>query len=336
MLRNLFGIPVLCLALTAELILSAQLVVDLGLSITMSAWLFSHTMASALAAFCTSILFKELVPGKRVPLLFFLFLTGFFLPFIGALGIWLSITFGAIIARGRHQQKEFWQFTSNAELPFAAPIDRPLPKLDSRGFIEQLAFDPETEKLYKKVAGTRHIRDSQAGPILKQAVGHENDRIRLVAYQMLDKKVNTLNREIQRLESDARAASGAGKSNIHLQIANNYWELLTLEEDEPIAREELLGKAHGHALKAAELDSKNVNVHFTIGQINLKQGDSQSAIASFERSISLGISKDKALPYIAEAAYKMRDFVKLRTTLDQVSPAFKTYPPFSNVIEYWA
>ena len=336
MLRSLFGIPVLCVALAVELVLGAQLLTDLGLSITREIWLIAHTAASLLAGVCISVLLKNLVPGKRLPLIVLFTSFSFFMPFVGAKGTWLAVTFGAILAHGRHKENVFWQVTSNADLPFAAPIDRPLPKLDSRGFVEQLAFDNQTEKLYNKVAASKHIRNSQSAPVLKSAIGHSNERIRLVAYQMLDKKVNNLNREIQRLESDARVAEGSGKSNIHLQIANNYWELLTIEEDEPVAREELLNKAATQAAQSLAIEPRNVNAHFILGQIYLKQGETDQATASFERAIELGISPDKALPYIAEAAYSTRNFKKLRETLAKVSPAFKAYPPMSNVIEYWA
>ena len=336
MLRSLFGIPFLLVALGVELVLATQLLTDLGLSITRNVWLLAHAAASILAGICISSMLSKLVPGKRLPLILLFTSIGLFMPFIGALGSWLSVTFGAVLANGRHQHNEFWQFTSNADLPFAAPIDRPLPKLDSRGFVEQLAFDTETDKLYNKVSASRHIRNSQSAPVLKKAVGHSNERVRLVAYQMLDKKVNNLNREIQRLESDARVLEGTGKSNIHLQIANNYWELLTLEDDEPIAREELLSKAASHAGQALAIEPRNVNAHFTLGQIHLKLGESEQATNSFERAIELGISPDKALPYIAEAAFKSRNFKKVQESLAAVSPAFRTYPPMSNVIEYWA
>lgn len=336
MLRSLFGMPFLLIALGVELVLAAQLLTDLGLSITRDIWLIAHAAASILAAICIASMLKKLVPGKRLPLILLFASISIFMPFIGALGSWLAVTFGAVLAHGRHQDNEFWQFTSNADLPFAAPINRPLAKLDSRGFVEQLAFDTETEKLYNKVAAAKHIRNSQSAPVLKSAVGHSNERIRLVAYQMLDKKVNNLNREIQRLESDARVSEGTGKSNIHLQIANNYWELLTLEDDEPIAREELLRKAASQAGQALAIEPRNVNAHFTLGQIYLKQGETEFATKSFERAIELGISPDKALPYIAEAAFKSRNYKKVRETLAAVSPSFRTYPPMSNVIEYWA
>ena len=283
-----------------------------------------------------SSLLYNLVPGKRIPLVVLFFLLGFFIPFIGALGTWLSITFGSLIARNKHQTNEYWQFTDNADLPFAAPIDRPLPKLDSRGFIEQLAFDTQTDRLYNKVAGTKNIRNTQAAPVLKSAVGHSNELIRLVAYQMLDKKVNQLNREIQRLEGEAERASGTGKAGLHLQIANNYWELLTLEDDEPVARAELLSKATNHAQVALEFEPSNVNAHFILGQLCIKQNAPEEAITALETSMQLGMPGEKALPYIAEAAFLQRNFKKLRTVVNEINPAFRSYPPMSKVVEYWA
>ncbi|MEM7258422.1 MAG: hypothetical protein AAF404_13675 [Pseudomonadota bacterium] len=336
MLRSLFGIPALGIALVAEFALIAQLVASTGISLTTNEWVIAHLLASALAGISISMILSRAVPGRRIPLIVFFAALSFFMPSIGAAGGWLAVHFGAIMANGRHKENVFWHFTSNADLPFAAPIDRPVPKLDSRGFMEQLMFDGQTEQLYNKVAATRHIRDSQSAPLLKTAVGHSNERIRLVAYQMLDKKINRLNHEILRLEADARHASGAGKSNIHLQITNNYWELLTIEEDEPVARQELLAKAENHAAKALAIAPANVNAQFVLGQIYLRQHENEKANRAFMRAVELGMSKDKVLPYIAESAFDNRDFKLLQSTMKAIDPAFKSYPPFSQVIEFWA
>lgn len=336
MLRSLFGIPALGIALVAEFALIAQLVANTGINLSTNEWVIAHLLASALAGISISLILSRSVPGQRVPLMLLFASLSFFMPFIGAIGGWLAVHYGAIMANGRHKENVFWQITSNADLPFAAPIDRPLPKLDSRGFMEQLMFDNQTDKLYNKVAATRHIRDSQSAPLLKTAVGHDNERIRLVAYQMLDKKINRLNQEILRLETDARHASGAGKSNIHLQIANNYWELLTIEEDEPVARQELLAKAEKHAARALALAPTNINAQFVLGQIYLRQHENEKANRAFMRAVELGMSKDKVLPYIAESAFDRRDFKLLQSTMKAIDPAFKSYPPFSQVIEFWA
>jgi len=341
-LRNLFGIPLLCAVLAIEFAIAVILVdvngylASLTFDLNQQLLLGIHVLVSLLAAICISALLINLIPGRRVYLIFMLFLLSVFIPFLGAAGCWLAMTFGAIMAKHRHKENVFWQFTDNADLPFAAPIGRPLPKLDSRGFTEQLAFDSDTEALYNKVVASRHIRDSQSGPVLKSAVGHSNERIRLVAYQMLDKKVNRLNKEIQRLERAAQKSSGVAKSNIHLQIANNYWELLTLEGDEPVAREQLLENAKIQLTDAVELQPQSVNAHFLLGQVALKQGETEKATIAFAQAERLGMSKEKVVPYVAEAAYLERDFTKLRKVMANLDPAFKSYPPFSNVVEFWA
>ena len=341
MLLSFLCIPVLCLTLVIELVIGVSLVDSIGplsnllADISPTTIIGIHALASLVAAVCISQLLIELVPGKRTGFIFLLFLLSFFIPFIGAAGSWLAITFGAIVARHRHQENVFWQFTSNADLPFTAPVDRPHPHLDGRGFVEQLKYDSDTERLYNMVVASRHIRDSQSAPILKSAIAHPNERIRLVAYQMFDKKVNQLNREIVRLDAEAQSSDGITKVNTHMQIANNYWELLTLEGDEPLARAQLLDSAASHVQQAIDTQPLNANSNFLMGQILLKQGELLKATEYFAQAEKLGMPKDKVIPYVAEAAFAERDFPKLRKVLSRLDPAFRAYPPLSNVAEYW-
>lgn len=342
MLPNLLRVPLLCAALAVEFVIVVILVGGSEylpasvLSLKKETLLAIHIAMSLLAALCICSLLKNLIPGRGMLLVLLLFTMSVFVPFLGAAGCWLSITFGAIMAQHRHKENVFWQFTDNTELPFATPVGRSVPQLDNRGFIEQLAFDTDTERLYNKVVASRNIRDSQSGPILKSAVRHSNERIRLVAYQMLDRKTNKLNKEIQRLSAVAQRSNKNSQSSINLQIANNYWELLTLEGDEPVAKEQLLVNAESYATLAIEQQPNNVNAQFLLGQILLKQSFTAKAVLAFEQAQLHGMPKDKVIPYLAEAAFIERDFKMLRELLTQLDPAFTTYPPFSNVVEHWA
>jgi len=153
-LRSLVGIPLLCFALAVELVVAILLVDSNGYLATVTfdapriIVLGVHLLASLLAAVCISALLQNLIPGRRVYLVAFLFLMSALVPFLGAAGSWLSMAFGAIMAKHRHKENVFWQFTS---------------------------FDSDTETLYNKVVASRHIRDSQSAPILKSAVGHSNE-----------------------------------------------------------------------------------------------------------------------------------------------------------------
>ena len=334
--RSLIGVPAWLIALAAEFGLTTWLVGDFGYGFSVWIWLLAHALACVLATISISGMLTKLIPGKRPPFMLFIFCVCFLIPLIGAAGVGLALMLGAIAAQGRHKSYEFWQFTSNAELPFAAPIGRDLGSLDSRGYIEQLKFDEEVDGMYKKVLAAKNIRDSQSAPVLKTAVQHANERIRLVAYQMLDKKATRLNREIQKLESEAHHYQGAARANVHLQIAQNYRELLTLEEDEPVAREQLLNSAADHCLTAIENHKLNVNAHFLLGQLSLQQQHFSRASTAFAKALELGMPTEKVLPYVAESAFARRDFATVKQALNQISPAFRAYPPLAGVTRYWA
>lgn len=335
MLRSLLGAPLLLLALAVDLVLSAELIGSISTNITLPVWLLCHALASVLATVAIVAMVGGVVPGRRWPLRLFIFSFCFFIPFAGGVGIAAAVLLGATFANSRYRVPEFWQFTRNIDLPYTAPLNRQPARLDSRGMVEQLMFEEETDQIYKKVLASRNIRNTESATILKTAVGHSNERIRLSAFQALDKKVSSLNRAIQRLERETERSSGEGQANTYLQIATNYLELLTLEDDEPIARAQLLTKAAAAALESIHISSANPNAHFTYGKITLLQHDTDKANAAFSHAVKLGMSEDKVLPYLAESAFKARDLAEVKNTLERMDAAFTRYPPLRQVAEFW-
>jgi len=258
------------------------------------------------------------------------------MPLVGATGCLGAMLYGIYYANHRHDENVFWQFTKNADLPFTAPINRKISKLDSRGFVEQLSYSNQAEALYKKVLASDNIQNSLSVGALKQGVKHADERIRLTSYQILDKKVTQLNRQIQQLEESAQSQGVQDQSNTWLQIASNYWELLTLEKDEPIAREQLLNKASDAALNAVKILPTNRNAHFTLGRIALLQDKQRMAAVAFDRAMALGMPIEKAMPYRAEAAFQARDFTKVVESINSVDESYKAYPPLSHLAAYWS
>ena len=197
-------------------------------------------------------------------------------------------------------------------------------------------YSNNDDDLYRKVLSAGHIQASLAVSTFKQAMRHKDERIRLTAYKMLDRKVSELNRQIQQLEAQVADQGSRETSNAWLQIASNYWELLTLEKGEPIARQQLLDKAGNAAIQAVAALPINRNAHFVLGRVSLMQGDTQRANVAFRRARALGMPADKVMPYLAEVAFMRHDFQQVRELLGQLDPAIRAYPPLSQVSEYWA
>jgi tetratricopeptide (TPR) repeat protein len=208
--------------------------------------------------------------------------------------------------------------------------------VDSRGFSEHLLYSKDDDDLYRKILAVANIRTALSVSTLKQAMKHGDERIRLTAYKTLDKKVSDLNREIQSLEKLVNTGDTTESSNTWLQIASNYWELLTIERGEPVARKQLLKKASEAAIQAVSVLPINRNAHFILGRVSLMQGDTRRAKIALERSMALGMPGDKVLPQLAEAAFMQHDYPKVKELLNRLDPATRAYPPLSHVAEYWA
>jgi len=330
---------------TSRLSLSAWLIIILTLCAE-AYWLLSAVFAMSVSILLYSeqstLSFKEfwagsiLSPRKSTLPVFYLSLAiCLTVPLVGAIGIVLSLVLGQRYAELRHREPEYWQFTHNIQLPFTTPIGRSAQEFDSRSLSEQLAFSSDNTALYNKVLAAGKIRNSLSVDTLKQAIRHPDERIRLTAYQTIDRKSSELNLAIQKLEHDAHSYDGEEKSNIWLQIASNYWELLTLEQDEPVARRQLLDKASKAAQKAIRIAPENRNAHFILGRVALAQKKTETAASAFHQSMSLGMPSEKVVPYLAEVAFDERNFSKVATLLNSLDPAFKSYPPLSRVAQYW-
>lgn len=324
------------LSLVVQVILVASLAMGAGLSSLPLVWLLLHAASSVVASFAITYFSVQLTPSSPKHLFIYILCLCFSMPVVGAIGALGALVYGIYHSNNRHEEKVYWQFTNVADLPFTAPIGREASKMDSRGFVEQITYSNNADELYKKVLAAGNIRNALSVGALKAAVKHSDDRIRLTAYQTLDKKVTGLNKQIQDLEETARGQGAKDQSNTWLQIASNYWELLTLEKDEPIAREQLLTKASEAAVKSVRILPTNRNAHFTLGRIALLQNKDRVAAVSFERAMTLGMPEEKVMPYLAESAFLARDYKKVAESINKVEESFKAYPPLCHLAEYWS
>ena len=299
-------------------------------------WLILHAVTSAMfglaAGFwlgvCTS-----LKPGSSAV---FMGVMALCMPGIGGIAALVSIRVANRIWLNRSAEQTDFVVTENAPLPFTTPMGRKASVPDSRGFVEQLRYSSNTDDLYQKVLSSRNIRNSISVPVLREAVTNSDERIRLTAYQILDRKVNELNAEIQRLEKLANSVNNDSRGITWLQVANNYWELLTLERGDAVARKQLLKKAIHAATQSVAHDPKNRNAHLVLGRVCIENGEYPLAHAALEQSLKLGMPRDKVVPYLAEVAFGRREFSKVQELLASLDDAFKQYPPLKQVVEYWA
>ncbi|MFK8082488.1 MAG: hypothetical protein AB8B97_19585 [Granulosicoccus sp.] len=276
------------------------------------------------------------ISDARYPLRALVFLASVSIPGVGLIGISLSLMYGLRVSQKRTYTSDYWQVTPVASLPYVAPLDRKIQPADSRGFTEHLLYSTNDDDIYHKVLASANVKTSLAVDTLKQAMQHRDEKVRLTAYKTLDRKVTTLNKEIQRLEQALESDDAVNSSARFLQIANNYWELVTIEGSEAVARKQLLAKAAAAAIKAVSVLPNNRNAHLVLGRISLAQGDTRRASIAFERAQILGMPGDKVLPYLAECAFLERNLTRVQQLLSRLDPSIVAYPPLSHVARYWS
>lgn len=325
----------------ADLLLLFDLITGLFISHA-AIWLILHLICSVLVAFyrpriCDTAE-KEEAPDRvwaqRSRLLVFVF--AFFIPGVGGPGMVAAISYAAFQSARRADHAPALQVTRAADLPLAAPKLRKQGSLDGRGFAEHLLYSSDDEDIYRKVLAAGSLETSISNEFLQQATRHSDERIRLLAIKTLHAQRSRLNRGIVQLVRRVRTADLDQRSEIWLQIASHYWELLGIGVVKPLARVQLLDRSAQAALRAIDTLPNNRAAHFLLGRISLAQGDSDRARESFESALFFGMSKDKVAPYLAETAFKQRDFAAVKLHLAKLDPAVVGIPPLSHVVNQWA
>lgn len=276
------------------------------------------------------------VANTKVSLMVFVALFGLSMPGVGLIGIWLTLYYALEASQARSYTPDYWKITPVPALPYVAPLNRQLKPVDSRGFTEHLLYSTDDRDIYNKVLASANVRTSLAIDTLKQAMQHRDEKVRLTAYKTLDKKITSLNKQIQQLEKELAVDEEKASSDRWLQIASNYWELVTLEGAEAVARKQLLSKAASAAIKAVAVLPGNRNAHLVLGRVSLAQGDTRRATVALERAQLLGMPKDKVLPYLAECAYLEKNLPRVQRLLAGLDSSIVVYPPLSHVARYWS
>lgn len=335
MLRSILSALLFCLATAVECVLLGWLISEAEVAPLVPLWLLLHAGASVAASIGILGLMLP-TAGRSSARLFCLCLVwSLCLPCAGLLGAAATLLIGVGLSRKRHHAEPYWQMTRLPSLPFTTPFEERSTHFDARGFIEQLRYSGDHSDLYNKVLAAGKSADALSIGILKQAIGHADERIRLTAYQSLDKRVTALNSEIQKLEASAREASGDTASRLWFQVTGNYAELLTLEEDEPVARAQLLDKVTEASRQALHHDPANRNAALMLGKALLAQGQLTESRTAFDAASTAGLSKQKILPYLAELAFRERRFWQVGKLLAEIEPAYRKAASINHVTAYW-
>ena len=304
----------------------AAILVDLGLFFSplvhsSSAFAFFgvlavHTLACAIVASSCYVLVPRRFQQPRIMVWLLLFVFAFIAPVIGAIGLLLTV------------RTTLRQASDTSRL--AIPESVNLPEYDVQGkdlnrsgqgaIRSRLATNVPGDIRMQSLLSLQAVPNRVSNPILEDLLGDSTDDVRLVAFGMLDseeKKISVLiHRERAYLNTDLTLEQ---RHNCLRHLAELHWGLTYAALAQGELRVHILGQAREFLEAAIAVDVLLTSgLFFLKARILLAQGDLESAEQALLRALDMGQSKISALPYLAEMAFRRREFARVEQLMQQL------------------
>jgi hypothetical protein len=300
--------------------------------------LFCHFIASAVAAYIFPTVFPTVVASSqtetslRTTLFFFVIL--FYLPVLGLIGLILAVSFVAgFSSKNRKSADLFVNINKIRDLPSEAGVTGGQPVNSHSLYDLYRSRNPEIR--LQAVYATLKLKDRDAIPLLRLALGDSIDDIRLLAYALLDRKEYRLSKHIEKSKQDLENIENPRKKKqLCRQIANDYWELAHLGLVQGEAKNHVLRMAYKYIELGLGYSPQDSGLIFQYAQILLKLGKYQQALEQFKKAEIFGIECVGLLTYYAEIAFYTRHYHEVKQLMTEIElPA--AYPLLTTAARFW-
>ncbi|WP_417357047.1 tetratricopeptide repeat protein [Gallaecimonas pentaromativorans] len=294
--------------------------------------LVTHLLACLLLAGTMFYLLPVQYQKPFAPTLVFLFVLFFALPGLGTIGISAAMLYALYRPLGEGGMA----LTEHPipELPFEPKALSAKPVYSLGGLRAILKNASEPNKRLAAVMATRNMPDQEAIPILRLALKDLEDDVRLLAYSLLDGKENSINKQINQLQTQLKDPTQQAQHwRFNRQLAEKFWELSYLGLAQGELRQYVLSRAAQYAQASIEQHPTTATEVF-LGRVYLALGRYQEAQPLFERAADTTIARRHVMPYLAEIAFYQRRYDDCRAHLAALPPQANG-SALQQLREYW-
>lgn len=260
-----------------------------------------------------------------------------FVPVVGALGFYVAVRVGT---RATHRPvARPWTrigIDPDWEDPTWSPRSRE--RAINMGPLKDLLSDRSPELAVRRFQGlqtVKHMKGQVRVPLLKIALRDPSDEVRLFAFSMIAQMRDELEQSIRLFRlALSHAENDETRAHAHLRLGEAHWEMTYLGLADKAVFHHVLGTALAHATKSIEL-GPSASAMFLSGRIFLAMENIAAASEAFRRALDAGHPSSKVLPYLAECAFRARDFARVRIDLSDLRAAARGNAPLLRVLEFW-
>ncbi len=298
---------------------------------TLISWIVLHAIISVIA----SLLFAAIIPRRfdvrrRIAvLLIFGFL--FFIPVFGLVGMLAVLLYFNSFQRNR-ERTEF--FTVSLP-PFVNESGGTAAGMGEGGAWSRLRTQglPRIVRLQALLAASAS-KGHNSSRLLQMATSDSDDEIRLLAFNLYDQREKIIGAAISDALNKLKTEENEEKrTELYRKLAFSYWEMVFNEINNDLT-EFFIGQSIGYAQKAYDHGARDPSLMILLGRIHLRQGDVARAEEFISKGLLNGAHRDRVIPYLAEIAYRRRDFKTLKSFF-RTDPLLRYKPGIGPVAKFW-
>ena len=172
-------------------------------------------------------------------------------------------------------------------------------------------------------------------PIYSKLVSEEMEEIRVCAFSMLENQQDFLHKKISMLlKKINKETASKKKAYIAKQLALLYWELVYRNLSDKEFRIILLERSFYFASLALNVMTSDATLQILCSRINIERGDMVAGLDDLATASKLNAPPSRFLPYLAEIAYKNKDYNALRQHLLSDS-SIKYLFKINSIFNFW-
>ena len=296
-------------------------------------FLSAHILSCIVLAMIMTAAFPKSYVVKRRIIFGFFFGISFFIPILGTIGLLMGLFYFRYFLKEGNRT----EFSTVSLPPFMTEGSETGPGMGEGGAWSRLKASAIPRQLrLKALLAVSASSGQNASRLLQLATGDSDDEIRLLAFNLYDRREKVISNSIsQTLQALREADTPDKRRDMCRVLAFSYWEVVYND----LARDELadffVNQSLEYARQAVELGrGDDPALLVLMGRLYLKQGDVERAGEAIRTALELGVHRDRVIPYLAELAYRRRDFAELKRFF-QTDPLLRHKPGIGPVVQFW-
>ncbi len=291
-----------------------------------------HALASVLLAFLARTIFFRRPSRDFFWETVLVFVSSFFIPLFGALGLLLAL----LIYYHRERRAGFLEIGETTIPAYVQSRKGGHERFGPGGARSRLLnVHTPLEARLKALMLFQSMPTRLSGGVLRQVLTDPVDDVRLLAYGMLDTQEQTLNNRIhEEREKLAQADSDFARYNARRRLAGLYSELIYQGLVQGDLRDFAVEQAEMYTRLALQWMPEDPSLLVQQAKLLQQQGRFDEAADAYLKAQNLGMPHSRIIPWLAEMHFRRHDYAEARRLLAQMDAA-NAPGSLRNVLAYW-